>query len=120
ISQSVAKLPMFVYRRGADDSREKDSKHPAFKLLRRQPSEFYTALQFKFVLQSHALVFGNGYAYILRDEAANPIELLILDPEETYPIKEGGRLMYVTWLDNVQYKIDAADILHIKGLSLDN
>lgn len=116
ISQSVAKLPLIVYKRGPNDSRVRDVDHPAYKLLKRQPNELYSPYTFKQTIQSHALIHGNGYAYIFRDEAGKPVELLILDPETTYPYTENGHLQYMTKIDGKENKLAVADVLHIKGL----
>lgn len=119
ISQSVAKIPLVLYRRGQDDSRQKASNHPAYRLLLKSPSELYHAHTFKQTIQAHALLFGNGYAYVVRDELARPVELLILDPEYTTADIEKGRLIYKTMMSDVEFKLPAADVLHIKGLSHD-
>ena len=82
-----------------------------------------TAFTFRQTLQSHALIHGNGYAYIFRDANAGPTDMLVLDPEYVTPIKEDGRLLYL--VTNMQLpdgqtrdrKILPENILHIRGLS---
>lgn len=119
IAQSVAKLPCLVYRRGKDDSRERATSHPAYRLLKKAPSQYYSAYTFKHTLQAHALLYGNGYSYIYRNELGSPVELAILDPELTYPVKENETVWYVTSVEGKQVKLPFADVLHIKGLSYD-
>ncbi|MEX1040195.1 MAG: phage portal protein [Pirellulaceae bacterium] len=119
LSQSVAKIPLVVYRRGDNDSRDRDIFNPAYRLLLKSPSDLYHAYNFKMTLQSHALLFGNGYAYVIRDNEAKPIELLILDPEDTIAEIRNGRLIYKTLMNNVEFQLAPSDILHIKGLSHD-
>ena len=74
LSNGVAKLPLDVYRR-TPDGKERDEKHPAFNLLRRKPNQFRTAFNFRKTIQQHALLWGNGFAYVFRDGAARPTEL---------------------------------------------
>lgn len=106
-----------------------DPAHRAVRVMRR-PNEYMTPFTFRQTLQAHALLSGNGYAYIVRDkETAWPLELLPLDPEQTYPIRADGQLWYVSRCgdpipgkrrNNRQFvKIQSADVLHIKGLGFD-
>ena len=70
-------------------------------------------------LQAHALLFGNGYAYVVREDTGKPTELLVLDPEVTYADMIDGRLVYRTMMNNVEFRIPFPDVIHIKGLSHD-
>jgi len=119
ISSHVAKLPLHVFKRGENDSRERATQHPAYKLLKRESAETVSAYTFKQTLQAHALLNGNGYSWISRDSLGKPTELLILDPESTTPARENGRLLYVTQIGHQRFKISPSDCLHIKGLSFD-
>jgi len=119
IAGSVAKLPLPVFKREADDSRSRDRKHPAYKLLRRKPNPWMTAFVFKRTLTFHAIFWGNGYAAIFRDRNGKPEELLILSPTETHPIQVNGELWYVTEIGGKPVKLRARDVLHIRGLSFD-
>jgi HK97 family phage portal protein len=118
IARDVGKLPLCVYS-AAGDGKDKDPRHPAYRLLRHQPNEFQTALAFRMQLTAHAVSRGNGYAYIFRRGDATPAELLPLDPAETYPVRANGVVRYVTTVGGKQAKLDAADVLHLKGLGDD-
>ena len=123
LSRDVAKLPLFVYQRLEDGGKQRDRMHPAHRLLHQKSSPHMTAFTFRQTLQSHALIHGNGYAYIFRDANAGPTDMLVLDPEYVTPIKEDGRLLYL--VTNMQLpdgqtrdrKILPENILHIRGLS---
>lgn len=119
ISRDVAKTPLNVYRRGADGAREKDSKHPAFALLRRRPNQWMTAFAFRQTLTHHVLMHGNGYAYIYRNGRGDPMDLVPLAPEKTYPVLEGGDLKYITEVEGGLRKLDPFNVLHIKGMGAD-
>lgn len=58
ISQSIGMLPLNVLHN--DDGRETATEHPVWKLLKRQPNKFQTAYEFKSLLQSHVLQYGNS------------------------------------------------------------
>jgi HK97 family phage portal protein len=71
-------------------------------------------------MMGHALLDGNGYSYITRDEAARPIQLTLLAPRQVTPIRVNGVLWYVyQFIDGEMLKFPATDILHIKGFSYD-
>jgi len=121
IAGDAGKLALHVYRRvgGRDAGKERDPAHVAYPLLRRKPNAYQTAFQFRRQLTAHALASGNGYAYILRDGAGRPLELLPLDPDTTFPVRADGRLLYVTEAAGEKRKLLAENVLHIKGLGHD-
>jgi HK97 family phage portal protein len=124
ISRKIAALPIKVFK-ASGPGKEVDKSHPAYKLLRRRPNQYMTAVVFKETLQSHALLRGNGYAYVFRDADARPVELLILNPEMTWPIRVNGVLSYITEIQvddqgqTERRRLRAEDVIHIRGLGFD-
>ena len=88
--------------------------------MRRKASRDVKAFDMIRTLTSHALLRGNGYAAIQRNKRRDPVELILLDPSETYPAKVDGELWYVTQVNNEMIKLRSRDVLHIRGLSSDN
>lgn len=118
VSSALAKMPLNVLMRvGAN--KDRDITHPAYYLVKRKPNEFTTAFLFKQTLQAHVLIHGNAYAFIERNGDADPTALLILSPTDTYPVRAGGQLWYVTTVNGEPHKLAAANVLHIKGLGFD-
>lgn len=117
ISEGVASLPLQVFRKGHDGSRSKANDHPLYRILHDQPNPEMSALTFRETLMGHALVWGNGYAEIVRDKNTGRVQQLWpLDPSQVEPVRdEKGELFYkygsVIFLPT--------EILHIKGLSFD-
>jgi HK97 family phage portal protein len=117
ISEGVASLPLQVFRRGHDGSRSKANDHPLYRILHDQPNPEMSALTFRETLMGHALVWGNGYAEIVRDKNSGRVQQLWpLDPSQVEPVRdEKGELFYkygsIIFLPT--------EILHIKGLSFD-
>lgn len=118
LSRDVAKLPLDVMKR-IDGGKERDRAHPAHRLLRWRPNNEMTAFTFKQILQAHALLQGNGYAAIIKNDAGDAIELIPLDPAKTYPVRRAGVLWYITTVNNKLVRMEPADVLHIKGLGFD-
>ncbi|AMV23432.1 Phage portal protein [Gemmata sp. SH-PL17] len=120
---------VYKYVDASGEAKVPDRLHPAARVLRK-PNDYMTPFTFRQTLQAHALLSGNGYAYILRSkEDGAPLQLLPLDPERTWPVRYNGELWYVTescapvpgkrrgarnWV-----KMPSTDVLHIKGLGSD-
>ncbi|HYH68371.1 MAG TPA: phage portal protein [Urbifossiella sp.] len=119
IAGDVGKLPLQVVKLSGKN-KEADPAHPAYRLVRRKPNAYMTAFVFKQTLQAHALTHGNGYAYIERDGAGRPVQLMVLDPCRVVPIIVNAVLWYVyTTQQGQQRKLPADEVLHIKGLGWD-
>ena len=127
ISGGVGRLPLGVFRYLTPRGKEPDYKHQCRRVLRR-PNEYMTPIIFRKTIQSHALLDGNGYAYIARDLSMRPTDLLPLDPRRTWPVRVDGMLWYVTETGAMvpgkrrrreMAKIAATDVLHIPGLGYD-
>lgn len=120
LADDFAKLPTVVYKSKKEDGHEKDREHPAYYLLRRKTSEYMTAGVFKKTLLGHALNYGNGYGWIIRNGAYEPEEILILDPTKTCPKFDAeGTLWYETTLRNKKYTLKSDEIFHLRGLGFD-
>jgi HK97 family phage portal protein len=119
ISGDVAKLPLNVYRRTPDGGKEPAKAHPGYNLLRRKASLTTNAFDVKRTLTAQALLRGNGYAAIDRNNRRDAAALYVLDASETFPAMVDGALWYVTQIGPEQIRLPARDVLHIKGLSPD-
>lgn len=118
ISDTIARLPCSVYRL-TDVGRDEDVAHPAYNLLRFQPSPETTSFTFRKTMEAHRLLMGNAYAYVRRLGSGAPQELVILDPDCTFPVRVNGRLSYATRVNGVLEPLRADDVIHLKGLSYD-
>lgn len=119
LSGTVAKLPTYVYER-TGTGRKRATAHAAYPLLRNKPNGEMTAFVFKQTLMGHALLEGNGLAYIFRRGDASPEELIPLTPEKSFPCRENGRLVYVTELPNGEWRrLLPENVLHLRGIGYD-
>jgi len=126
ISSSIAKLPLYVYRR-TDGGKERARGHAAFRLLRRRPNHYQTPYLLWQTIVGHVLLQGNGFLQITRAPNAAPQALTLLDPTQTWPVKvtsrDGTRLYYTTSVevDGKQETrvINGEDMIHIRGLGYD-
>ena len=90
------RMPLDVYVRGENDSREIDEFHPAWYPVRRVANPYTASFILWRRLVFHALIWGNGYLWIDRNGRGDPIGLYNLLPDRTGPEVVKGELLYVT------------------------
>ena len=64
ISGHIGQLPLNIHQQTESGRIEKPTEHFAYQLLRVKPNAYQSPIVFKRLLTSHALLWGNGYAYI--------------------------------------------------------
>jgi HK97 family phage portal protein len=123
ISESIAMLPLQVFRRQSDGGRTADVTHPLYELLHDAPNATaMTAMQFRKMLTTHMLLRGNGYALIQAGPRGFVDQLLPLVPEQVLVQRNPDwTLTYRVYDPRTQktqpYQED--EIFHVAGLSLD-
>lgn len=121
ISGDVSRIPLHVYRRRldiSDDARERDRAHPLNRLLAVAANPETEAVKFWGRYMLHALLWGNGYAFIDRDGSGQPIGLYNLLPDRTHAEWIEGRMLYVTEAGGRLKAMLPEDVLHVEGLSV--
>jgi HK97 family phage portal protein len=123
ISEGLAAMPFKLYEvSGRDKIQDKAS--PAAKILS-QPNPYNTWVNFIKYMGAGAIYRGNSYAYIFRDGAGNPINLLPLQNCTVTPKIGNGNLFYDIQTNDPIYNgipkvVSNYDIIHIKGLCMSN
>jgi HK97 family phage portal protein len=115
ISESCAQLPYQVFRR-TETGKEIFRDHPSYKLIHERPNQYMNKFTFIQTLMSWVLLWGNGYARIVKDMFERPIELIILPANTVEPILIENRLFYRI---NGTEVIPSRDMFHVMGFSLD-
>lgn len=80
IAESVGSLPLHIYRKAADDSREMDATHPVARLFSDGPNDLQSPAEFVTMMQAHCLFHGGAYAEIERDDQGKPVALWPIHP----------------------------------------
>lgn len=119
LSETVASLPIGVYRRYEDGTKESLINHPLSRLLRYQPNEYQTSFEWRELLQAHIGLRGGGYA-VKNINALGQIESLfpICSPVEAY--WENERIKYKFKQEEsdgriVEYNFDQSQLLRVRG-----
>lgn len=116
IAESVGQLPVQVFARGADGSKDRAPDHPAFAVLHDAANEFTPASKFRGDITRDALLYPmGGFAFINRVDG-KIIELVRLDPESTNIKVEFANREPIYIIDDKE--IARQDILHIPTPSL--
>ena len=129
LAETVACLPLHVYKYNDSGGKEKYLQHPLYKLLHDEPNPEMTSFSFRETLMTHLLLWGNAYAQIIRNARGEIIALYPLMPNKmTVDRDKNGRLFYLyqrntedaptLGKDNMVY-LDPSDVLHIPGLGFD-
>jgi HK97 family phage portal protein len=129
LSETLAGLPLHVYKYNNTGGKEKYLKHPLYKLLHDEPNPEMTSFAFRETLMSHLLLWGNAYAQIIRNAKGEVIALYPLMPNKmTVDRDANGRLFYLYQRSSEdtpslgkdsQVYLTPADVLHIPGLGFD-
>ena len=118
LADGIAQVPLKVYREKADGSKELAKDHPAYRLLSRRPNEWMTSFEFRQVMMFHAVLLGNGCAYIGRIRGV-PRELIPLVPG-SYTIEQASdyTLTYrLTDRGGRTTVLSREDVFHLRGPS---
>lgn len=92
IAETIASLPLILYRRG-EDSRERAPEHPLYRVLHDSPNGRQSALEFRELMQAAVLLRGNAYAEIVLGADGQVRELLPIHPDRVSVVElDSGRL----------------------------
>lgn len=115
ISESIASLPVRVYRVETDGDKIEEVSHPVNRLLTRKPNDFMTTYTFLDVLMNNLLLEGNSYFYIERDSTARPVGLIPIKTQHVKVINHDGQIYYD--VKDYDLAIRKEDMLHFFNLS---
>lgn len=126
ISSDVAKLPLNLHKRRQDGGSDVFETSKTHKLLKYSPNPETRSMVFRRALTACALIYGNGYAEIVRDGMGKPAAFWFLHPNRVRPFYDkdtpgaDGRKFPLRYdIDNGRQILDPSDILHIQGPSFD-
>lgn len=120
IANPIARFPLKIMqpKRSGSGSIEV-TQHPMSSSLGLRPNERMSSRTLRKTCQTHALLWGNGYNEIQRNNAGEAIGLWPLLPWNTKPRIEDGDLIYRTTIDGQSYRLEKDDVVHIMDLSTD-
>ena len=128
LSESIAGLPLHMYRYEDDGSKTKAVEHPLYHLLHDEPNPEMTSFVFRETLMSHLLLWGNAYAQIIRNGKGDIIALYPLMPNRMKVERDSKGQLYYEYqtmkedaptMKGAVYQLYPNEVLHVPGLGFD-
>lgn len=122
LSESVASLPLMLYRRRSDGGKERVTEHPLYELLHNAPNGEMSSFTWRETCQGHVSLWGNAYSQVVYDGAGRVREIWPLRPDRMMVGRStAGELVYEyrrSETDGARL-FRADEILHIPGMGFD-
>lgn len=121
LAESVASLPLHLYRRIAGGGKEIAREHPLYRMLHDQPNGWQTSFEWREQAMLHLCLYGNAYSEIRMGSAGVATELVPLHPSRMRVERvENGRLRYRYREENGRETVYTQEaIMHLRWLSDD-
>lgn len=122
IAEGCAQLPMQFFEKSLDtDGKTLRSPYdgPEVDVVTREPNDWQTPFEIKEQMTLHAVLSGNAYAYLGRTSTGKLVEIIPLVPGNVnvYRNVDWTLEYHVSDLAGQTVKVDAKDILHLRGPS---
>jgi HK97 family phage portal protein len=119
LSQSIASLPLHLYKRLKPKGKEKYTAHRLYNLMHLEPNPEMTALAFREAQAGQVLITGTSYAEIAKDKLDRIVALWPLISGRMELLRmDNGELVYRYQLPDGTHKVFAREkILRVNGFS---
>jgi HK97 family phage portal protein len=120
VAGTVATLPVQTFRRDSEGRGTLARDHPLYTLLHDLPNSDMTSVVFWEAICACLLLWGNAYARIYRAFGGRISAIVPLQPDRiTARRMTDGTLLYHYSHAGVEFDVEEADMMHIKGFSTD-
>lgn len=121
LARNVAALPTHLYKNLPDGGKDNAREHPLYNCLRTRANPELSAFNFKQFSMVCCLLWGNAYAYIVRDQGGRVAELWPLHPKFVKVQRNPqGDLEYEVAIPNTdRLMVPAVNMLHMPNISMD-
>lgn len=120
ISDSIAQLPLEVYKKDSNGFKIKFTTHPTYTLLSKQPNKNMTKFTFLKVMAISMLLTGNAYAYIERDKNGNAVALHYIPSEQVTIHKPTSIKEEVSYsVVGINQRVESCNMIHILNYTTD-
>lgn len=121
IVEAIGALGWHLYRRQPDGGRTLELTNPIERLISTRPNQDMSSQTFRETVHAHALLYGNGYAEIQRDQMNRPVALWPLSPASVTPVRTAaGDIVYlVRDVAGEPRPVLSLDMYHLHGLGFD-
>lgn len=122
LAETVASLPLPVYRRLPNGGKARAPQHYLYSILHDLPNPEMTSFELRETLMGHLCTWGNAYAEIEIDRAGRVVALWPLRPDRMTVKRESGKLVYRYRLNRadeqgrLEVPLQSWQVLHVRGL----
>ena len=123
LAQTIASLPLHVYRRTEGNEKEKAYDHPLYMLLHEIPNTQCTSYQLRMILMTNLLLTGNAFAEIVRDNAGAVREIWPIPSSyiTIHKTEHRGEIRYLVTMPDGQFRmLMPEEMLHIQWVGMEN
>jgi HK97 family phage portal protein len=115
VSNTVATIPLDLFERVSADANQRATGHPLHELVHDRPNSWQTSAEFRAVLETHVLTYGNAFARVVWRGDGLPEALEPLHPREVMPFRANGKLAY-RWTpsDGPVQTLFSTEMLHLR------
>lgn len=120
LAQSVGMLPFNLYRESDTGVKTLAKDHSLWPILRDQPNDYQTSVEFFEMLVASICLRGNAYAYVNRTRSGRVAELLPLHPDMVrVEMSSDFRILYQVTMPDGSFKtMLPGEIFHVRGQTL--
>lgn len=128
LSESIAGLPLHLYRYTKDGGKEKAIDHPLFFLLHDEPNPEMSSFVFRETLMTHLLLYGNCYCQIIRNGRGDVTALYPLMANRMRVDRDSNGQLYYEYQRTTDEAptmkgntviLSPHDVLHVPALGFD-
>lgn len=126
LAESIASLPLHLYRRTEDGGKTKEISHRLYSILHDEPNDEMTSFVFRETLMCHLLLWGNAYAQVIRNKRGEILSLYPLIPSKMEVRRnKQGRIEFTYRKEKDEdgrvekIILHKEEVLHIPGLGFD-
>lgn len=119
ISNPVAHFPVNIVQPDGKGGWERVTQHPMSERIGLRPNDFMSSRSLRKTTQGHALLWGNGYQEIERNQKGEAVGLWPLLPDRTRPQRSGDKMVFHTTIGGRKFEIDQENVAHVMDQSFD-
>lgn len=125
LSESVASIPLHLYRYEDNGSKTKALDHSLYFLLHDEPNPEMTSFTFRETMMAHLLLYGNAYAQVIRNGRGDVLGLYPLMPNKMEIQRAKNNELVYIYSKTIEGEREEkttllkTEVLHIPGLGFD-
>jgi HK97 family phage portal protein len=121
LSETMASLPLVVYRPRKDGGKDRVTDHWLYQLLGKRPNRYQNPFEWREMLQGHLALRGNAFCQILANSRGEITELIPIHPDRVrMELLSSGDYRYrIRDQAGSEIVLPRGEVWHLRGLSSD-